>query len=414
MINLNSSNKKSILDVFLRIVLWMVIWGSIMLLKQNYIVNNLFKEHENRFIKFAKIDSLLQSEYYDQDTLNNSYNNMIEWALVWYVNGLKDPYTTYLREEENVQLTNELNDDAGFAWIWAVIEKNSDNYAQITDLIKGSPAAKVWLLPLDKIYMVEDQTLEEMSVTDVVNLIRWEIWTEVNLLIQRANKNGSWDIQLWIQVIRDEISIPSVTSKIFQENWKNFIYLEVSIISEHTTSLLLEEVREAISTTNSIDWIILDLRWNSWWYLEEAIKILWHFFPKWTIVAKSKYEWFIDIDHKSTWRWELWDYPLVVLVDQLTASAWEIIALTLQESGVPVIWMQTFWKWSIQSVQDFEDWSSLKYTIWKWYSPNDVNIDQVWITPDVEIEWDSQGYHENGIDNQLEKAKEELLNIIRQ
>jgi carboxyl-terminal processing protease len=154
------------------------------------------------------------------------------------------------------------------------------------------------------------------------------------------------------------------------------------------------------------------LRWNSWWYLEEAVKLLGHFFPRDTLLVKSKYKAYEDVDHISKWRWELWNYPIVILVDQLTASAGEIIALKFQEEWKTIIWMKTFWKWSIQAVQDFKDWSSLKYTIGKRYSPNDVNIDKEWITPNIEVQRDYEKYKEDWIDNQLEAAKNELLKQI--
>jgi len=170
---------------------------------------------------------------------------------------------------------------------------------------------------------------------------------------------------------------------------------------------------EAIESVGKIDGIILDLRWNSWWYLEEAVKLLGHFFPKDTLLVKSRYKAYEDIDHVSRWRWELWSYPIVILVDQLTASAGEIIALKFQEEWKTVIWMQTFWKWSIQAVETFRDWSSLKYTVGMRYSPNDVSIDQEWITPDIEVERDYEKYKEDWTDNQLETAKEELLKQIK-
>ena len=75
--------------------------------------------------------------------------------------------------------------------------------------------------------------------------------------------------------------------------------------------------------------------------------------------------------------------------------------------------MQTFGKWSIQTVENFKDGSSLKYTVWKWYSPNDINIDKEWITPDIEVERDYEKYKEDWTDNQLEAAKEELLKLIK-
>jgi len=375
-------------------------------------ISKLIQKHESRYNKFSAIDYLLESEFYDQDVLSGAYDKMIDWALAGYVDALDDPYTTYLTKENNTDLLNELEENAWFAGIWAVIEKK-DDYALISEVIKKSPAAKAWLLPLDRIYMVDDQTIQDLDVNEVVSLIRWEKWTEVNLLIRRPEKNNNEHTQFSIPIIRDDVNVPSVTSELIQKNGKNLLYLEVSIIASHTTSLLLEEVRDAMDKVNEIDWIILDLRWNSWWYLEEAVKLLWHFFEKWQVVVKSKYMAYEDINHLSEWRWELWNYPIVVIVDQLTASAGEIIALALQEKWVPIIWMQTFGKWSIQSVEDFVDGSSLKYTVWKRYSPNDISIDKEWITPDIEISRDYETYQKDGTDNQLEKAKEELLNILK-
>ena len=382
-----------------------------MVWKQDMIFNELVEKHESRYTKFEIIDGILDGEFYDEGILSGSKADMVEWALVWYVGAIDDPYTVYLREEDNTELMNELEDNAGFAGIWAVIEKQ-ENYVVISEVLKNSPAARAGLLPLDRIYMVEDQTLEDLSATEVVQLIRGEKWTEVNLFIEREWKNWEENNRFWIPIVRDDVSIPSVTSEIFEKNGKNLLYLEISIISNKTTALLLEEVSEAIASAGKIDGIILDLRWNSWGYLEEAVKLLGHFFPRDTLLVKSKYKAYEDIDHVSKWRWELWNYPIVILVDQLTASAGEIIALKFQEEWKTIIWMQTFGKWSIQAVENFKDGSSLKYTVWKWYSPNDVNIDKEWITPDIEVERDYEKYKENWTDNQLETAKKELLKLI--
>jgi carboxyl-terminal processing protease len=354
----------------------------------------------------------LEKEYYDDEILNDSKADMIEWALVGYVWAIDDPHTVYLKKEDNAELMNELENKAGFAGIWAVIEKQ-ENYVVISEVLKKSPAARAWLLPLDKIYMVEDKTLEDLTANEVVQLIRWEKWTEVTLFIERNWKNDEEDKRFFVTIERDDVSIPSVTSEIFEKDGKILLYLEISIISEKTTALLLEEVRDAVESTGKIDWIILDLRWNSWWYLEEAVKLLGHFFPKNEPLVKSKYKAFNDLDYNSEWRWELWNYPIVILVDQLTASAGEIIALKFQEEWKTIIWMQTFGKWSIQAVENFKDGSSLKYTVWKWYSPNDINIDKEWITPDVEVARDYEKYKEDWTDNQLEAAKEELLKLIK-
>lgn len=409
--NNKNSHKVYILDALLFIVFWMIIWWGLMIWKQDTVLTKLIEKHESKYAKFSAIDEILEWEYYDEELLKNSADDMVEWALVGYVGAIDDPHTMYLKEEDNTELMNELEDEAGFAGIGAVIEKQ-ENYVLISEVLKNSPAARAGLLPLDKIYMVEDQTLEDLTATEVVQLIRGEKWTEVNLFIEREWKNGEEDKRFLVTIVRDDVSIPSVTSEIIEMDDKNLLYLEISIISNKTTTLLLEEVSEALQSAGKIDGIILDLRGNSWGYLEEAVKLLGHFFPKDTLLVKSKYKAYEDIDHVSKWRWELWNYPIVILVDQLTASAGEIIALKFQEEWKTIIWMQTFGKWSIQAVEDFKDGSSLKYTVWKWYSPNDVNIDKEWITPDIEVERDYEKYKEDWTDNQLEAAKEELLKII--
>ena len=405
-------NKIHVFDTIFLIIIGMVIWWWIMVWKQNFILNKLIQRYELKYTKFSNIDQILEEEFYDSDLLKDSADDMVEWALIWYVWALHDPYTVYLKEDQNTELTNELENDAWFAGIWAVIEKQ-ENYALISEILKDSPAARAWILPLDRIYMVEDKSLEDLTAQEIVQLIRWEKWTEVNLFIERPARNWTGDMKFWIPITRDDVSIPSVTSEVIEEDWKKLLHLEISIISNHTASLMLSEIRDAINETWKIDGIILDLRWNSWWYMEEAVRILGHFFPKGTLLLKSRYKAYDNMDHLSEWRWELWDYPIVILVDQLTASAWEIIALTFQENGKTIIWMQTFWKWSIQAVQDFIDWSSLKYTIGKRYSPNDINIDEEWITPNVEVEWDYDKYKEDWTDTQLEAAKEELLKEIK-
>jgi carboxyl-terminal processing protease len=173
-------------------------------------------------------------------------------------------------------------------------------------------------------------------------------------------------------------------------------------------------VNELIELMNEgIQGIILDVRGNGGGYLEEAAKFLGHFLPKDEVVVKSEYQAFNPITLISEGRGELATMPTVVLIDQLTASAGEIIALALQEKGVKIIGMPSFGKGSIQSFTELPDGSSLKYTIGKWYSPQGMSIDGTGIIPDIEVVWDFETYQASGIDNQLEKAKEVLIMSIK-
>jgi carboxyl-terminal processing protease len=162
-----------------------------------------------------------------------------------------------------------------------------------------------------------------------------------------------------------------------------------------------------------MDGMILDLRGNGGGYLEEASKFLGHFLPQGEITVKSEYHAYQAVNLRSEGKGELANIPMVILIDQLTASAGEIIALTLQEQGILVIGMPSFGKGSIQTFTELPDGSSLKYTIGKRYSPHHVNINGTGVIPDMEVQWNYEMYQTNGTDTQLEKAKEELLNIIK-
>ena len=162
----------------------------------------------------------------------------------------------------------------------------------------------------------------------------------------------------------------------------------------------------------NVEGIIIDLRGNGGGYLEEAAKFLGHFLPKGEIVVKSEYQAFDPIDLKSEGKGEVATIPTVIIIDQLTASAGEIIALTLQEKGVPIIGMPSFGKGTIQAFTKLPDGSSLKYTVGERLSPNRVSINEIGVTPDKEVERDYEAYQTDGIDNQLEEAKITLEQLI--
>lgn len=368
---------------------------------------NSFSSYYGKFDKFVTIDSILEKEFLDPDQLSGARSNMIENSLKAYVAGLNDPFSNYLTKDESKQLNEILHDQTWISWIWAVVEKK-DTYIQIQEVIKNWPARKVGLLPLDRIIFIETGSTTDLDTSQAVQLIRWKKWTIINLSILRQDKD--WNFTGFeIAITRDNIEIPSVTTDTLQIKDKKIWLFTISSISDSTTRLFVNEVLEFWQ----ISGIILDLRWNGWWYLEEAIKFLWHFLPKWEIVVQSEYKGFEPLSFSSNGRWELWHLPIVILIDQLTASAGEIIAIALQENWVSVVGMPSFGKWTIQSVQELYDGSSLKLTIWKWLSPSGIWVNWTWIIPNFEVEFDWEKYADNQFDNQLEKAKEILTTQIK-
>ena len=362
-----------------------------------------------KYERFDAIDTVLKNAYYNVDKINTG--KMLNNALKAYVDAIDDPYTIYMDSEQNSGFQEELKGSSDFEGIWAVISKK-DYYIQIDEVIKWSPAFTAWLRMLDRIVMINTWSTKTLDVNQAVNQIRWLKWTKVKLTIERIAKDWSKEI-IEKEITRDKLVIPSVNGKII--SWANGLtigYINISIIWEETENLLKKTLNEL--KNQNIQGIILDLRGNGWWLLPVSVQIASHFIPKWKLVVSTKYTTFEDEKMLSEWYADYQNLPMVVLVDGLTASAWEIIALALKEDiWAQLVGTQTFWKWSIQTIDEFDDGASLKYTVGKRYTPNGENIDITWATPNFVVKFDSDQYINKAIDTQLEKAKEVLSSMIK-
>ncbi len=359
--------------------------------------------------RFDTVYTILQNSYYDIDKINTG--KMINNALKAYIDGIEDPYTVYMDSEQNSWFQEELKGSSDFEWIGAVISKK-DYYIQIDEIIKWSPAFTAWLKILDRIVMINTWATKNLDVNQAVSQIRGPKWTKVKLTIERVSKNWIKNL-LEKEIMREKLIIPSVNGKIITWSDKQILwYINISIIWEETENLLKKTLSDF--KNQKIQGIVLDLRWNWWWLLPISVEVASHFIPKGKLVVTTKYATFEDEKLFSKWYTDYQNLPIVILVDGLTASAGEIIALALQEQvGAKLIWTQTFGKWSIQTMDEFDDGASLKYTVGKRYTPNGKNIDTTWATPDVVVEFDADTYLSSAIDTQLEKAKSVLSTMIK-
>ena len=398
-----------ILTILLVLIAGMLLGAIITMFQQKKIISHFRTQNQSKFAKFDIVDQLLNQEYIAPDQLKENQDQMLENALRAYVEGINDRYTNYLSKEENDKLNQMLHEDSGIQWIGAVIQKR-ENYIQIEEIIKNGPAYKAGLLPLDKIFFIDTGSTQDLTTNQAVQLIRGEIGTEVQLFIQRETKDGEIT-ELQLTITREKIEIPSVLATLIEQDGKKIWLFEISSISDHTTKLFLNEL--VAFMREGMQGIILDLRGNSGGYLEEASKFLGHFIPKGEITVRSEYQAYESVEFVSKGNGELTNIPTVIIIDQLTASAGEIIALTLQEKGIPIIGMQSLGKGTIQTVTELNDGSSLKYTIGNRLSPNHASINLTGIIPDIEVERNYESYIASGFDNQLETAKQTLLPLIK-
>lgn len=373
-------------------------------------LNQFFATMEKKYFRIEEISQLLSEEYYDQAELLSGEAMMIEQATKAFVDGLGDPFTSYLDAEQFSGLQSDLEGEGKIEGIGAVVGKK-DYYVQIEEVVKDSPAFKAGLLPLDRIVLIWTGETKELTTSEAVQKIRGPKGSSVQLFIERIEKSGEKSY-LEKEVVRDIIDVPSVRSKILTHNGLKLGYLEVSIFGDQTNKLFTRAISELLGA--KVEGFILDLRGNGGGLLDAAVELAGHFIPEGKIVTKTKYATFNALDYFSKGFGELEKKPLVILIDGLSASASEILALALKEQlQAPLIGMQSFWKGSIQTLYDFNDGTSLKYTIGKWFWPQGTTIDKVGIKPDFELEFNLTGYLENGLDNQLEKAQEVLIKKIK-
>lgn len=366
---------------------------------------NSNNNYQDKFNKFWEIKKILDTQYYSPDMISGS--KMWENALQAFVSSLWDPFTVYLTSIDNKSLHDELKWSSDFQGIWAVVSKNPE-WIILEQIFKDSPAQKAGLKPLDIVIKANWTWLANLPLGKAVSLIKGPKWTKVKLTIKRENKIFDIEVTRW------KIELKSVMSKDIKYKWKRFKYISISSVWEKTYNQLEEIVKNL--DKNNFKWVILDLRWNWGGYLSIWYEIWSLWAKKWDIVVWTKYrDTTNNKDFKAITTWKLHWFPTVILTDGYTASAWEIITAAIKENNektTKLVWTKTFWKWTIQTLYWFPDWSSLKYTIWKWFTPKWENVCKKWvlpwkwIKPDIEVKFDTNLYKKNLTDNQLEKAKE--------
>lgn len=357
---------------------------------------------DNLYKKFDQIKYILDTQMYNESWTN--YTWMINGALHGFVWWAWDDHTTYFDAEESVDFSKDIWWSQDFEGIWAYIAKKSDIFV-VQEVVKWSPAYNSWIKTDDIILEIWDQKLKSiMTTTQIVKMIRWPKNTIIKITIYRPSTKTI----IKFEITRGKINVSSVSSKLITHKWKNLWYINISTIWEDTYNNFVTQLKDL--KTSWINWIILDLRWDGWWLVPVASEIMSNWVETWQLLMNARYRAFSDENYYSSWYGLAQWIPTVILVDEITASASEIIAWWLRDIiWIKLIWAQTYGKWSIQTIQNFEDWSAMKYTIWKRYLPNGKNIDWIWLTPNIEVKFDSELYKKTLIDNQLERAKEELI-----
>jgi len=313
---------------------------------------------------------------------------------------LKDPYTVFFPPVESKKFQEDIK--GSFGGIGAEIGMKN-NFLVIIAPLKGSPAEKAGIRAGDKILKVDEKETDGVNVNEAVSLIRGEIGTKVALLIYREG----WPKAQTFTITRAEIKVPNL-------DWKTLpgriAYLKISSFSENVPQEFYKGIADLLK--NEPQGLILDLRNNPGGYLEVAVHLAGWFLEEDTLVVTQRFRNGPDHVSKTDGPGSLRELPLVVLVNEGSASASEILAGALHDQRkTKLVGKKTFGKGSVQQLFDLKDGSSLKITIAHWVLPNGFILDKKGIDPDVEVKLEDKDI-EAGKDPQLDKAVEVLKQEI--
>ena len=393
---LDTNSKFSMFEVLI-IVLISILFGIII----GYVLT-----YASSSINLIRNDSNLEDIVFTYDKITNSYyknvdkKKLSEAAISGMTNYLGDPNTMYMNE--NITDTFNESVDGYFVGIGVTIQFDGE-YNKVIKVNKNGPADKAGMKKNDIILSVDGTDCKDLYGSKISNLIKGKKGTTVNVKVKR----GEEEVDLTIK--RDKVDVESVIKKTFDVDGKKIGYIRITAFSSNT----YDQFEKALDSLEKkkIDSLIIDVRSNPGGYLETAKKILSKFFNKKTVLYQIE-------DSKSNKKKiysssrEIRKYPIVLLGDESSASASEVIISCFKDNykDASFVGMKTFGKGTIQDSQSLKSGNTIKYTTDRWLTSKGKNIDGKGLKPDYEVELDDS-YLENPSDdndNQLQKAIELL------
>lgn len=311
----------------------------------------------------------------------------------------KDPYTVVMTPKEYNMLNEQMSGgNFGGIGIYIQLDKKNNNRLTVMEPIENTPAYKAGIKTGDVILKINNEPTKGMDIDVAANKIRGKIGTSVILTVARRGVTKNYNI------IRSNIHVKSAVAKLIN---KKIGYIKLRIFGENTESEFneaLDKLRERNAQA-----LIVDLRNNTGGYINSAIDVCSCFLPRGSLVVSV-------INERTNYRQNYYstgkngiEIPLVVLINEYSASASEITAGALQDTKKAVLLGEkSFGKASVQQLYEFRDGGALKYTVAHYFTPSGRNITEVGIQPDIKVKMDPALIN-NGDDVQLDDAVKYIM-----
>lgn len=322
---------------------------------------------------FVEILNRVQSDYVE----DIGDDALLENAIRGMLSGL-DPHSAYLDPEEYKEVTVSTSGKFGGLGIEVQMQ---DGAVLVVAPIDDTPAKRAGIQPGDLIVKIDDTPVKGMSLTEAVRQMRGEPGTDIELTVIREGETQP----LLVDITRDIIRVRSVRSRILEPEYG---YLRISTFTGNTGKLLNEEINKLLKENKGdLRGVVLDLRTNPGGVLNAAVDVSDAFLEKGTIVSiKGR-----NGDNSRSFNARPGDRlngaPLVVLVNEASASASEIVAGALQDhKRALLVGAKTFGKGSVQTIMPLPNQAAIKLTTARYYTPDGRSIQAKGIEPDVTID----------------------------
>jgi len=350
----------------------------------------------NNLEPFFETLNLIRFEYVKKDI---DLDKVIQGAIRGMLKTLDDPYTRYMdpeglkREQEDMFL-------GSFGGLGIIISIKDDQLTIISP-IEDTPAYRAGIKAGDKIAEIDGKSTEGMALDEAVNILRGEKGTEVTIGIKRENIEEV----LEITIMRDIIEVKAVKKEVMGRD-HNIGYIRITTFNINTDPELKEVLNEFKKDSN-IQGIILDLRNNPGGLLDSAIEVASQFIKEGPVVHIKDRDGIVATIESRGNKYPEW--PLFVLVNEGSASASEIVAGAIQDTGRgKLMGEKTFGKGVVQQVFNLDDGSGIAITTSEYFTPSERSINHIGIEPDILVEPVEDSEQDMQLNKAIQYLEEEI------
>lgn len=373
-------------------VVFLMILTTVISLTIGYLLNDGEKVSGDEYTN-SIIDNYnyILENYYDK----TDKNKLVNGAIAGMLNSLDDDYSELIEKDTNS--TFYINLEGNYDGIGIEIYNNEDGNIVVLGVIDNSPAKRAGIEAGDIIKQIDSKSLINTKVNELTKYVQNNKQDAYTLKIERNGQEKT------IEIERSNITIKSVSSKIIEKSGKKIGYIYISVFA-NATSKQFKKALDELENEN-IDSLIIDVRNNSGGHLSTAVSVVSNFLDSSKVIYQIKKNNKIKKYYSNGSITKT--YPIVVLQNNNSASASELLAAALKESyNATIVGNTSYGKGTVQEMVSLSNGNSYKFTTKEWLTPNGNSINKKGIKPDVSIAL-SSNYNEeptDEADNQLQEA----------